>query len=106
MQLRLERPLSHSTIKAYMSAISACHKGWGRDWFSTSSPEIFPASDEAEMCGGAFLSGSVRGPFKAAAQVFWADLILVVVHRDSVAACSVVDVHVWSMWAACCSEQT
>lgn len=69
MQLRLERPLSHSAIKVYMSAISASQKGWGRDWFLTSFPEIFPACDEAEMCGGAFLGGSVRGPFKTATQV-------------------------------------
>lgn len=76
-------------------------EGQGRDWFLTSSPEIFPASDEAEMCGGAFLGGSVRGPFKAAAQVVSADLTL-----DSTAACLDVDVHVWSIWAACCSEWT
>lgn len=30
----------------------------GRDWFLTSSPEIFPASHEAEMCGDAFCSGN------------------------------------------------
>lgn len=30
----------------------------GRDWFLTSSPEIFPTRHEAEMCGDALLSGN------------------------------------------------
>lgn len=52
----------------------------GRDWFLTSSPEVFPASHEAEMWGDALLCSSewmahssVKGPFKGTVQAQWAD---------------------------------
>lgn len=44
-------------------------RAWGRDWFLTSSPEIFQASHGAEMCSDAFCSGNslwfCQRPFSA-----------------------------------------
>lgn len=34
LQLPLERALSHSAIKVYASAVSACHEGFGEKWVS------------------------------------------------------------------------
>lgn len=59
----------------------------GRDWFLTSSPEIFPTSHEAEMCGDApncssagMAHDAVEGSFKGAVQTQWADPSQVVVN--------------------------